>query len=48
MTLVLQLIQSVGKVSTVLEDAFLVVGTLASGAFLRIVFALATDACLQY
>ena len=30
MTLVLQLISLVGKVSTVLEDAFLVVGTLAS------------------
>lgn len=31
MTLVLQLIQSAGKTSTVLEDAFLVVGSLASG-----------------
>lgn len=30
MTLILQLISLVGKVSTVLEDAFLVVGTLAS------------------
>lgn len=31
MTLILQLIQSAGKTSTVLEDAFLVVGSLASG-----------------
>lgn len=31
MTLILQLIQAAGKTSTVLEDAFLVVGTLASG-----------------
>ncbi|KAG6899172.1 hypothetical protein C0993_012665 [Termitomyces sp. T159_Od127] len=31
MTLVLQLIQAAGKTSTVLEDAFLVVGSLASG-----------------
>lgn len=31
MTLLLQLIQSAGKTSTVLEDAFLVVGSLASG-----------------
>jgi len=32
MTLILQVIQSSGKTSTVLEDAFLVVGALASGA----------------
>lgn len=31
MTLIIQLIQSAGKTSTVLEDAFLVVGSLASG-----------------
>lgn len=31
MTLTLQLIQAAGKTSTVLEDAFLTVGTLASG-----------------
>jgi hypothetical protein len=31
MTLLLQLIQAAGKTSTVLEDAFLVVGSLASG-----------------
>lgn len=31
MTLVLQLIQGAGKTSTVLEDAFLVVGSLAAG-----------------
>jgi importin subunit beta-1 len=31
MTLILQLIQAAGKTSTVLEDAFLVVGSLASG-----------------
>ena len=31
MTLVLQLIQSAGKASTILEDAFLVVGSLAAG-----------------
>ena len=31
MTLILQLIQSAGKTSTVLEDAFLVVGSLATG-----------------
>jgi len=31
MTLILQLIQSAGKTSTVVEDAFLVVGALASG-----------------
>lgn len=34
MTLILQLIQSAGKTSTVLEDAFLVVGSLASGKVL--------------
>lgn len=34
MTLILQLIQSAGKTSTVLEDAFLVVGALASGIYL--------------
>lgn len=34
MTLILQLIQSSGKTSTVLEDAFLVVGALASGIYL--------------
>jgi importin subunit beta-1 len=33
MTLVLQLIQAAGKTSTVLEDAFLVVGSLASGKY---------------
>lgn len=32
MTLILQLIQAAGKTSTVLEDAFLVVGSLAAGA----------------
>jgi importin subunit beta-1 len=31
MTLLLQLIQSAGKTSTILEDAFLVVGALAAG-----------------
>jgi importin subunit beta-1 len=31
MTLILQLIQAAGKTSTVLEDAFLVVGSLAAG-----------------
>jgi importin subunit beta-1 len=31
MTLILQLIQAAGKTSTVLEDAFLVVGSLSSG-----------------
>ena len=31
MTLILQLIQSAGKASTILEDAFLVVGSLAAG-----------------
>lgn len=31
MTLVLRLIQSAGKASTILEDAFLVVGSLAAG-----------------
>lgn len=31
MTIILRLIQSAGKTSTVLEDAFLVVGTMASG-----------------
>lgn len=31
MTLVLQLIQAAGKTSTILEDAFLVVGAMASG-----------------
>jgi importin subunit beta-1 len=31
MTLILQLMQLAGKTSTVLEDAFLVVGSLASG-----------------
>jgi importin subunit beta-1 len=35
MTLVLQLIQAAGKTSTVLEDAFLVVGSLASGEWSR-------------
>ena len=34
MTLILQLIQTAGKTSTVLEDAFLVVGSLASGNIL--------------
>ena len=34
MTLILQLIQAAGKTSTVLEDAFLVVGALAAGTFL--------------
>lgn len=38
MTLVLQLIQSAGKTSTVLEDAFLVVGSLASGNILLSLF----------
>ena len=38
MTLVLQLIQSAGKTSTVLEDAFLVVGSLASGNILLLSF----------
>ena len=33
MTLILQLIQAAGKTSTVLEDAFLVVGSLASGMY---------------
>ena len=33
MTLILQLIQGAGKTSTVLEDAFLVVGSLAAGTF---------------
>ena len=33
MTLILQLIQAAGKTSTVLEDAFLVVGSLASGVY---------------
>lgn len=31
MTLILQLIQGAGKASTVLEDAFLVIGYMASG-----------------
>lgn len=31
MTLILQLIQAAGKTSTILEDAFLVVGSMASG-----------------
>ncbi|KAI6022914.1 armadillo-type protein [Pisolithus microcarpus] len=35
MTLVLQLIQAAGKTSTVLEDAFLAVGSLASGALIN-------------
>lgn len=35
MTLVLQLIQAAGKTSTVLEDAFLVVGSLASGMYMQ-------------
>lgn len=34
MTVVLQLIQAAGKTSTVLEDAFLVVGSLASGTYM--------------
>jgi len=34
MTLILQLIQGAGKTSTVLEDAFLVVGSLAAGMFI--------------
>ena len=38
MTLILQLIQSAGKTSTVLEDAFLVVGSLASGNILISLF----------
>ena len=33
MTLILQLIQGAGKTSTVLEDAFLVVGYMAGGMF---------------
>jgi importin subunit beta-1 len=33
MTIILQLIQSAGRTSTVLEDAFLVVGALASGKY---------------
>lgn len=33
MTLILQLIEAAGKTSTVLEDAFLVVGSLASGTY---------------
>jgi importin subunit beta-1 len=36
MTLILQLIQAAGKTSTVLEDAFLVVGSLASGMRMRL------------
>jgi importin subunit beta-1 len=31
MTIILELIRAAGKTSTVLEDAFLVVGSLASG-----------------
>jgi importin subunit beta-1 len=38
MTLILQLIQAAGKTSTVLEDAFLVVGSLASGQNLSLFF----------
>ena len=34
MTIILQLIQSAGKSSTVLEDGLLVVGTMASGKLL--------------
>lgn len=34
MNLVLQLIESAGRMSTVLEDAFLVVGAMASGSVL--------------
>ena len=33
MTIVLELIRAAGKTSTVLEDAFLVVGSLASGEY---------------
>ena len=36
MTIILQLIQAAGKKSAVLEDAFLVVGSLASGIFLSL------------
>jgi importin subunit beta-1 len=36
MTLILQLIQGAGKTSTVLEDAFLVIGSLAAGTFFPI------------
>ncbi|KDR78361.1 hypothetical protein GALMADRAFT_224738 [Galerina marginata CBS 339.88] len=46
MTLVLQLIQSAGKTSTVLEDAFLVVGSLASALETR--FAPYIQAFLPY
>jgi importin subunit beta-1 len=42
MTLMLQLIQAAGKTSTVLEDAFLVVGALAEGSSL---FLVALDSC---
>ena len=35
-TIILQLIQAAGKTSTVLEDAFVVVGSLASGLFLSL------------
>jgi importin subunit beta-1 len=38
MTLILQLIQAAGKTSTVLEDAFLVVGSLASGQNASVLF----------
>jgi importin subunit beta-1 len=40
MTLILQLIQAAAKTSTVLEDAFLVVGALASGMCSEICFEL--------
>ena len=43
MTLILQLIQVASKTSTLLEDAFLVVGSLASGSFQRVVKRLTTS-----
>jgi len=42
MTVVLRLIQSAGKTSTVLEDAFLVVGALASGKYMIDLFFLSS------
>jgi len=46
MTLILQLIQAAGKTSTVLEDAFLVVGSLASGDYFPILYTVLSDAAL--
>lgn len=43
MTLVLQLMQAAGKTSTVLEDAFQVVGALATCAYLSRLFSFVMD-----